>query len=119
MIFCSGLSIFNTDDLECIRGLFSYYQSYLRPGGVFLFLSASDFSGHLSKNSDWMNHRWRDILRSVDGAYLGPFVFHPKIIQMLGSAGFNSIVTAALRTLNVFVRRRLAFLMIVPYRDSL
>ena len=51
LLFCSGLSLFNTDDLPRIRALFGTYRSCLRPGGVLLFLSASDFSGHPSDDS--------------------------------------------------------------------
>jgi len=114
IVFCSGLSLFNTDDLEQIRELFVYYQRYLRPGGVILFLSASEFTGRPSKDSDWMNHRWKDLRRFVGGPHLGPFVFHPSIVRILGTASFNLAVTGVLKALNVFLRRRMPFLVIVP-----
>lgn len=56
VIFCSGLSIFNERDLFNVKNFVNYLISYIRPGGLFIFIKTSKCTDNWSENKTRYEH---------------------------------------------------------------
>lgn len=90
VIFNKGLSLFNTRDLEDIRGLTDYLLRFLDEGGAILFISRSDFSG--VQKGGWVNHT----LEELNSLFLdlnceahGPYFYSATLVSALYPGGFE------------------------------
>jgi SAM-dependent methyltransferase len=65
LIFAKGLSLFNTPDFSSTKPLIKSLLGYLANEGTLVLALGSNLSGMPKKGSDWFNHRFGDVERTL------------------------------------------------------
>lgn len=99
-ILVMGCSLTNTRDLNAIQSYLTTLTKYLSDDGVVVVVGASNFSGEVESDNEWIHHRYEEVLRFVDLKVVdadGPYVTNLRLLSRLGNAALNSIFSYAAR----------------------
>jgi SAM-dependent methyltransferase len=102
VLFMLGCSLTNTYDLRAIQEYVSYLTNYLKRNGVLIFMGGSNFLGGTSPSSEWIYHRYDEIMRFVDRDKVDasvPYVTFFKLTSTFGKFSLNKSLSFALRAL--------------------
>lgn len=100
VLFMSGCSLANTGDLRSIQKFLERLTEYVTDKGVLIFVGGSNLTGQVSVHSEWIYHRYSEILNFVDPKAVeveGPYITAARIASMLGSLSLT-------KTFSMFVR---------------
>lgn len=95
-ILCGGLSLFNVDDLQQLKEMGNEFLRYLKNGGLFFIMWASDLSNKRSPDA-FMNHtlkNWEDYLSSLNCKIIGVYFTHRLFFSVLKGFVLNETLTA-------------------------
>lgn len=99
-LFVLGCSLTNTRDFHALRSYITYLTKYIKNGGVVVLIGGSNFTGEVSPHSEWIYHRYDEILQFVDRKAVGvkgPYVTNLKLLSRLGSVVLNPLSSFILR----------------------
>ena len=100
VIFMSGCSVINTDNLNKIDEIIKYLLEYVTDTGTIVLIGETDFSGQRSEKSEWYNHTWnqlKEISYNKKYSVNGPYLSHLRIIGYLGRFGYSKFITLILK----------------------
>jgi SAM-dependent methyltransferase len=88
-VFCSGLSLFNSNDLRSKKPLADHILSKLKPGGVLIFIHSTNLTGKPSKK--WYPITYNDLDYIFQGTNIEHKWFVPRLIvpNLFGQASLT------------------------------
>lgn len=100
LIFCQGLSLYSTDNLEAKRPLGKELLRCCKDGALFVFAWSTNLSGGKRKKGDWQEHKWQSVVTYFEGLnceIVAWFVIDRKILlKILGRLVFNGFFSKLL-----------------------
>lgn len=94
VVFCSGLSIFNTFDFDTLKEFMGYIKFFLKKDGIFIFVKTSTLTGDYSKNKTRINHKEEELRKLFESVYNlkidGIYTLYPQFFPILKRLTFNS-----------------------------
>lgn len=104
VLFMSGCSLANTSDIASIRKFIESLMDHVRDHGVLIFVGGSNLTGEFPTQSEWIHHRYSEILNFVDREALnveGPYITAVKLAGMIGRLSLTKTLSLALRLLGI------------------
>jgi ubiquinone/menaquinone biosynthesis C-methylase UbiE len=93
LIFCQGLSLYNTTDLSSVRSVGIEFQRCLKDGGLFVFAYTTNLSGR--DNGSWVQHKPESIsnhLESLGYKIESSFLLDRVVfLRLFGKYAFNMV----------------------------
>lgn len=103
-IFMFGCSLTNTRDMRSIRKFLSSLADYIRDDGAVIFVGGSNFSGRQSKRSEWIHHRYEEILEFVDRSIVdadGPYITSLRLVSLVGRMSLTQFFSSFILSLPI------------------
>lgn len=121
LIFCQGLSLFNTENLEETKQLGFELIRCLKKSGYFVFASSTNLSGKLTKG--WQNHKInyvKNYIYSLGCNIEGTYLFDRRIfLKIFGNMAFKSIFSKAIMPVVCSITRLPASLVCVAKKRNI
>jgi len=101
-VFISGCSLTNTRDLLSIQDYITGLTEYAKDNGAVVFVGGSNFTGGTAENSEWISHRYEEILQFVNREKVdvgGPYVTNFRLLSKFGNLVLNKSFSSVARRL--------------------
>lgn len=99
-LFMVGCSLTNTRDFHALQSYVVYLTRYIKDDGAVVLIGASNLTGEVSERSEWINHRYEELLQFVDRESVevnGPHLTNLMLLAKLGGVVLNPISSVILR----------------------